>query len=104
MKELRAAPKPAKPERGTAECKRWMALVAQIPCVICGDPGVQLHHCAHGRYGRSRSSDLDVIPLCPKHHQFRTDHGETWATLYGFDTDYLPAVKKAVERLQARTI
>jgi phage/plasmid primase-like uncharacterized protein len=45
-----------------------------------------------------------VIPLCPKHHRFRTDHGETWATLYGFDVDYLPGVKKAVERLKERTV
>jgi hypothetical protein len=101
---MTAHPKPAKPERGTKACREWMGLVAQIPCVICGDPGVQLHHCAHGRYSRTRASDFDVIPLCPKHHQFRTDHGETWATMYGFDTDYLPIVKRAVERLQAMTI
>lgn len=99
-----AHPKPEKPRRGDAECRAWMSLVAQIPCVICQSPDVQLHHCAHGRYSRSRASDLDVIPLCEKHHRFRTDHGETWATLYGLDTEYLPLVRKAVERLKARTV
>jgi hypothetical protein len=81
-----------------------MGLVAQLRCVICGVHPVELHHCAHGRYSQSRASDFDVIPLCPKHHRFRTDHGETWATLYGFDVDYLAGVRKAVKRLQEMTI
>jgi hypothetical protein len=104
MKDFTPCPKPEKPIRGTAECKSWMGLVAQLPCVICGVSPVELHHCAHGRYGQSRASDFCVIPLCPKHHRFRTDHAETWATLYGFDVDYLPGVKKAVERLKERTV
>jgi hypothetical protein len=99
-----AFPKPLKPVRGTAETKRHMNLVAQLPCVICGLYGVQLHHCAHGRYSQSRASDFQVIPLCPKHHQFRTDRGETWAQMYGFDFDYLPDVIRQVEDLKRRVL
>ena len=106
MKAFTPHPKPVKPIRGTKECREWMGLVAQLPCILdgCGVWPVELHHCAHGRYSQRRASDLDVIPLCPKHHRLRTNHGETWATMYGFDTDYLPIVKKAVERLQARSV
>lgn len=104
MKELRPAPKPAKPIRGTAACREHMSLVAQLPCVICGATPVELHHVAHGRFSQRRASDMDVIPLCPTHHRFRTDRGETWAQMYGFDTEYLPAVRAAVERIRRNTI
>lgn len=104
MREFRPCPKPEKPVRRTAECQRWMSLVAQLPCVICGAHPVQLHHVAHGRFSQSRSSDLSVIPLCPKHHQFRTDHGETWAQMYGFDHEYLAQVKRQAEAIERNTI
>lgn len=106
MKAFRPVPKPERPIRGTAEAKRWMSLVAQLGCILpgCGVHPVQLHHVAHGRFSQSRSSDLSVLPLCPKHHQFRTDHGETWAQMYGFDHEYLSEVKRQVEALDARTI
>ena len=99
-----AFPKPPRPERGTAETKRYMALVAQLPCCICGAHPVQLHHVSHGRFAQRRAGDFAVIPLCPKHHEFRTNRGETWAQMYGFDWEYVEPTKKAVEQLQRNTI
>lgn len=99
-----AHPKPAKPERGTKEAREWMSLVAELRCVICQSWPVELHHCAHHRYAQRRSSDFDVIPLCPLHHRFRTEHGETWAQMYGFDTDYLSEVRRAVEKLKGHQV
>lgn len=100
MKELRAAPKPQKPERGTKATREYMALAAQLPCCICGYHPVELHHVSHGRHAQRKASDFDVIPLCSKHHRFRTDRGETWAQMYGFDWEYLEQTQKAVRRLR----
>lgn len=96
MKTLRPVPKPQKPERDPA----YLRLVRQLPCCICAAPAPsEAHHCAHGRYAQRKSSDYDAIPLCNKHHRFRTERGETWQTMYGFDTEYIPATRKGVERL-----
>lgn len=55
--------KPEKPVNGTAACKRHMAAVAALPCLVCGVHGVEVHH-----EGKPRS-DLRVLPLCPAHHR-----------------------------------
>jgi len=60
--------KPEKPANGTASCKRHMAAVAALPCLVCGVHGVEVHH-----EGKPRS-DMRVLPLCPRHH--RREFGE----------------------------
>lgn len=40
-----------------------MGRVAQLPCLVCGCYGVEVHH-----EGKPRS-DFNVLPLCPKHHR-----------------------------------
>jgi len=40
-----------------------MGLVAQLPCLVCGCYGVEVHHLPHPR------DDLLTIPLCPRHHR-----------------------------------
>lgn len=106
MKDFTPCPKPIAPERGTPRCKAYLAALHQLPCCLrgCKDGPIEAHHTAHGRYAQRKSSDLDAIPLCKRHHQFRTDHSEAWATMYGFDTDYIEATRKAVEMLTGLVI
>lgn len=99
-----AVPKPAKPERGTADCREHMALVAQLPCCICGARPVQVHHVIMGRHAQRKASDLETIPLCPLHHGKLHQSPDFWREFYGFDTDYLAETRRAVEQLKRNTI
>lgn len=101
---LRAVPKPEKPIRGTAETKRYMALVAQLDCVHCGRSDVVLHHVIMGRHSQGKSSDFDVIPVCPEAHDLIHNHRSVWLALHKPDHEYLPKVRAAVERLRALTV
>jgi len=56
----------ASPERTAG--KAHMALVALLPCLVCGAHGVEVHH-----FGIPRN-DMHVLPLCPRHH--RREFGE----------------------------
>lgn len=66
-----------KPKTGappTAEEKRYMAYVANLPCLVSGRSPVQLHHVtasSHG--GRISRSHRRIVPLAPEYHQH--DHG-----------------------------
>jgi hypothetical protein len=104
MKELRPVPKPEKPERGTAESRRYLALVAQLPCVCCGRYWVDRHHPIHGRFARRKSSDLEVIPLCKEHHDMLHLRPAAWRALYGMDTDHIEPTRRADEALKGRTV
>lgn len=48
--------------------KRHMDRVAQLPCGVCGDYGVQLHHIRETLGMGQRASHWLVIPLCPSCH------------------------------------
>jgi hypothetical protein len=97
-------PRPEKPERGTAEAKRYMGKVAQLSCVICARHPVQLHHPIMGRFAQRRSSDLDVIPLCQKHHDDLHNRPALWADRFGQDCEYSTVVRMQVAELDRRTI
>ena len=43
--------------------------VAALPCAICGQEPVQLHHIREGQGMSQRASDVLIIPLCPECHQ-----------------------------------
>ncbi len=97
--------KQPKPVRGTAEAKRHLARVKQLPCVICAaPPPSDAHHVFHGRYGSGKASDFDTIPLCKRHHQRGPEaiHNDKpgWAERHGFDYDYLPQVRALLARQQ----
>lgn len=99
-----AFPKPEKPIRGTAAAVRYMALVAQLPCIVCRRYGVELHHPIHGRFAQRKASDLDVIPMCDPCHRSLHAAPDVWRKAYGPDTDFIPKVREAVERLRRNTI
>lgn len=87
----------------------WLGRVAELPCVCCeadrtgqlrpppkrGWP-IKVHHCIHGRHSQRRADDRDTIPLCEEHHDMLHLRPDAWRTLYGYDTDYLEAVRAAV--------
>jgi hypothetical protein len=104
VKELRAAPKPAKPVRGTKAASAYMGLVAQLPCVVCRRFGVQVHHVIMGRGSQGRSSDFDTIPLCKPCHDSLHNNPTTWRMAYGPDHSFIEPTRRAVDALRARTV
>lgn len=82
-------PKPERPVRGTAACRAHMARVAQLPCVVCKRPQVQVHHCIHDRYASRRASDMEVIPLCQRCHDDLHRDKAAWRQRHGADHEYL---------------
>ena len=51
------------------------AKVAQLPCLVCGAHGVEVHHVVGyaDRMGRAPKRDDRVVPLCAVHHSVQ--HG-----------------------------
>jgi hypothetical protein len=94
-----AVPKPQKPVRNTKSTREWMALVAQLPCLVCGRYGVQIHHCIHGRFSQSRASDYEILPLCEPCHRELHAASKTWVARHGPDNSFLERVREQVERL-----
>ncbi|WP_314188808.1 Ref family recombination enhancement nuclease [Paracoccus yeei] len=95
-------PKAAKPVRGTAEARRHMARLAQLPCVICKAPAPsEVHHVIHGRFSQRRSSDFETIPLCPSCHRVgpRAIHQDkaAWLAAHGPDWGFLPLVRALLD-------
>ena len=89
--------KKPKAERGTSKARAHIARVKQLPCVICCSPGPSdAHHVFCGRFGSTKASDFEVIPLCKAHHQDGPDaihNGKaSWVEKYGEDHKYLPLV------------
>lgn len=82
--------------------KQYLAECARVPCAVCFAWPVHVHHCIMGRFSQSRSSDFDVIPLCPMHHTgLNPDnpaiHEERalWEQRFGKDTDYIAYTRRA---------
>jgi len=87
-----------------------MAKVAQLPCVICHEFGMQqrsrtaVHHCIHGRYGTRKAPDAMTIPICDGHHQGLVDTSKLaihqrpseWRRLYGEDVSWLSWVEERI--------
>lgn len=94
-------PKPQKPERGTAACKRHMEAVAGLSCVVCGFWPVHVHHCISGRFGQTKASDFDTIPLCFDHHQGAAGihtNKRAWEAEHGPDYAFLEKVNAEIGR------
>jgi hypothetical protein len=93
------------------ENPEYLKQVRNLPCCVCAGYGeVQMspttaHHPIHGRYSGAKRPDIMAIPLCDGHHQGTFDRSktaihrgkETWAKLYGPDTDYIATTQDALE-------
>ncbi len=91
------------------QVRRYMGEVAALGCLACRrihgphDPGpAELHHPRVGAGMGLRSSDWDVIPLCPEHHRGKTGvHGlgtRGFAKHHGFsEADLLADVRELIK-------
>jgi hypothetical protein len=48
--------------------KRYMDRVVSLPCVVCGEHGVQVHHVREGQGMAQRSQNWLTVALCPSCH------------------------------------
>ena len=72
--------------------KAHLAAVASCPCVICGNPFVQVAHIRYSVPGRPnpgvgrKPDDRYTIPLCEPHHREQHSRGERlWWESKGID-------------------
>lgn len=49
--------------------KLYMDMIAEMPCALCGDWPVHVHHIREGQGMAQRASNFLTIPLCPTCHQ-----------------------------------
>lgn len=80
--------------------KAYMAKVADLGCIICGNNHVVIHHITTLRGFGGRASHYDVLPLCVQHH----DGGKlgvavhagvkTWEAKFGTQIELLEKVKE----------
>lgn len=82
----------------TKDEKRHKALLAEMPCAVCGGFGVQLHHIRTGGWGKGDYKTL--IPLCYDHHLgslgIHTMGTKAWSRAFGNQQDLLAKVMEAV--------
>lgn len=74
----------------TAAERRYVALLAEQPCVVCGSTPVEIHEFEQGQW-------YTAVPLCARHHRHEVDgwHGQRrgWTLA---KMDMLKAINKAV--------
>lgn len=74
------------PKNKPVRCKKYLAKVRELPCVITGNYGVEVHHIkAEGVGGMGmKASDYYSFPLSPELHRELHDHGwKAWEEKYG---------------------
>lgn len=84
---MRSKNKPAQ----TAAERRYVALLAEQPCVVCGASPVEIHEFEQGKWFAS-------VPLCARHHRHEVDgwHGQRRGWVLA-RVDMLEAINRAVE-------
>ena len=81
--------------------RKHLAFVASLPCVICGQLGVQIHHLI-GNYGPDgpvrgwgmRAGDDFTIAMCERHHRLLHADGNEKRYLEAHGIDGLKAARK----------
>ena len=80
--------------------KQYMNLVADQGCYICRQ-FAEIHHNTKNRAYSKKSSNFDIIPLCPNHH--RGQEGihhigvKEWESNHGDQDKIVEEVKKRVK-------
>ena len=70
--------------------KQRLEYVASLPCCICGDFPIEVHHI---RLLGEKRNHMKTIPLCVLHHRGRKGihylGKKEWRRRYGHETDFL---------------
>jgi hypothetical protein len=81
--------------------KQYMNKVAQLPCGLCGNIPVELHHIREGQGAAQRAGNFLVIPLCPDCHRGKMGiHGDK-TMLRIMKTDELQMLNDTLEKVFA---
>ena len=86
----------------TAQERRHLAMVAALPCLVCGAQSTVHHVTGYAdRIGRASRSHMRVVPLCPVHHQIQWGPHESVEALghRGFYERYAIDLMAEAERL-----
>jgi len=112
MKRSPMSKRSRKPSR-TKAVKEHMGVVAGMTCIVCrkmllGDTPAELHHPRFLAGGGQKSSDMDVIPLCPRHHRLGgygvAFHAgpEEWERRYGTEEELLAQTRRETAAIKER--
>ena len=73
------------------KCKSHMARVAELPCVVRGTFGVQVHHIrmANVTGAGQKASDWLTIPLSPEEHALLHKDIKAWEMRNGRQIDHV---------------
>ena len=73
--------------------RKHLAMVAALPCCICGTEPVQCHHIRGYPFSGAgqKASDLATIPLCPSCHAGYHAEPKTWEMRNGAQVSHLMA-------------
>jgi len=66
----RSAMKPYRRAAPTAAERRHLDRVAQMGCLVCGQPST-VHHVTSDGYQRLTRTHERIVPLCPRHHMIQ---------------------------------
>lgn len=73
-----------------------MAKVKDMPCIICGDSPVDVHHTGTGM--GVRKNHMRVLPLCFDHHRGKNGIGtvgrKIWELAYGTEEQLLAKLQE----------
>lgn len=112
MKRAPMSRRSKKPSR-TKATKQHMSAVADLSCVVCRNEGLgktpaELHHPRFLAGGGQKSSDMDVIPLCPNHHRLGgygvAYHAgpQEWERRYGTEEELLEQTRREVAAIKEK--
>lgn len=113
MKRTPMRKRSRKPAR-TKAVSTYMGHVAALGCVVCrnlhyGPTPAELHHPRFLGGAGMKASDMDVIPLCARHHRLGgygvAYHAgpEEWERRYGTEEALLEQTRREVAILKERT-
>lgn len=86
----RTTPMRVKPRKApTAAERRHLGRVAELGCLVCGEPST-VHHVTSDGYQRLTRTHTRVTPLCPRHHMIQFGSKESVEALghLGFKATY----------------
>ena len=49
--------------------RKWLSIIAQLPCQVCGAEPAQIHHIRYGQGTSQRASHFLTVPICYDCHQ-----------------------------------